>query len=106
ALLLAAIGTSWALSSEEEQAALAEAYGKWLNSLVEPTAITVRAERVDLTARACAIEHAASTLPHPALGRCAQRYAQFLRELSGEGDGLRRRQVLLVLHTHARARAT
>src|ERR1017187_3730531 len=37
ALLLTASGTSWALRSEEEQAALAEAYGRWLNSLVEPT---------------------------------------------------------------------
>jgi hypothetical protein len=106
ALLLAASGTSWALRSEEEQAALAEAYGKWLNSLVEPTAITVRAERVDLTERARAIERAASTLPHPALRRCAQTYAQFLCELAREGDGLRRRQILLVLTTRARERET
>ncbi len=67
ALLLAASGTSWALRSQEEQAALAEAYGKWLNSLVEPTAITVRSEAVDLTERASAIERAAPGLPHPAL---------------------------------------
>jgi hypothetical protein len=106
ALLLAASGTSWALRSEEEQAALAEAYGKWLNSLVEPTAITVRAERVDLTERASAIERAASTLPHPALRRCAQTYAQFLSELAREGDGLRRRQILLVLTTRTRERET
>jgi hypothetical protein len=106
ALLLAASGTSWALRSEEEQAALAEAYGKWLNSLVEPTAITVRAERVDLSGRASAIERAASTLPHPALRRCARTYARFLSELAREGDGLRRRQILLVLTTRTRERAT
>ena len=106
ALLLAASGTSWALRSEEEQAALAEAYGKWLNSLVEPTAITVRAERVDLTERARTIKDAASTLPHPALARCARTYARFLCELSREGDGLRRRQIILVLSTRTRERET
>jgi PrgI family protein len=106
ALLLSASGTSWALRSEEEQAALAEAYGKWLNSLVEPTAITVRAERVDLTEHSSAIETAAGALPHPALRRCAQTYARFLAELAREGDGLRRRQILLVLSTRTRERET
>jgi hypothetical protein len=106
ALLLEASGTSWALRSEEEQEALSEAYGKWLNSLVEPTAITVRAERVDLTDRASAIEQAARTLPHAALRRCAQDYAQFLSELALDGEGLRRRQILLVLSTRSRERAT
>jgi hypothetical protein len=106
ALLLAASGTSWALRSEEEQDALAEAYGRWLNSLVEPTAITIRAERVDLTERASAIEQAAGTLPHPALRRCAHDYAQFLSELALDGEGLRRRQILLVLSTRSRERAT
>jgi hypothetical protein len=105
-LLLAASGTSWALRSEEEQTALAEAYGRWLNSLVEPTAVTVRAERVDLTERARTIEDAASTLPHPALARCAQTYARFLCELSREGDGLRRRQIVLVLSTRTGERET
>ena len=106
ALLLAASGTSWALRSKEEQAALAEAYGKWLNSLVEPTAITVRSEAVDLTERASAIEHAAPGLPHPALRRCAHTYAQFLSELASEGEGLRRRQILLVLSSRSRERET
>jgi PrgI family protein len=104
ALLLTASGTSWALRSEEEQDALAEAYGKWLNSLVEPTAITVRAERVDLPGRADAIEQASATLPHPALQRCAHDYARFLCELAADGEGLRRRQILLVLSTRSRER--
>jgi hypothetical protein len=106
ALLLTASSTSWALRSEEEQAALAEAYGKWLNSLVEPTAITIRSEPVDLTARADAIEHAAPGLPHPALRRCAHTYAQFLSELASKGEGLRRRQILLVLSSRSRERDT
>ncbi len=105
-LLLTASGTSWALRSSEEQAALADAYGKWLNSLVSPCAITVRSELVDLTERAQAIERQAPGLPHPALERCARDYAQFLSNFATEGEGLRRRQILLVLSTHARERET
>ena len=104
ALLLTASGTSWALRSGEEQAALADAYGKWLNSLVAPCAITVRSELVDLTERAQAIEQSAPGLPHPALSRCAHDYAQFLANFAAEGEGLRRRQILLVLSTRARER--
>jgi hypothetical protein len=106
ALLLAASGTSWALRSSEEQAALVDAYGRWLNSLVEPTAITVRSEPVDLAERASAIKQAAPGLPHPSLRRCAHAYAQFLTQLAGEGEGLRRRQILLVLSTRIRERET
>lgn len=106
ALLLAATGTNWALRSEEEQAALADAYAKWLNSLIEPTTITVRSEPVDLTGHASAIEDAARSLPHPALRRCAHTYAQFLGELASEGEGLRRRQIVIVLATRERKRQT
>jgi PrgI family protein len=104
ALLLAASGTSWALRSSEEQQALAEAYGKWLNSLVAPAAITVRSQAVDLTGHAQAIERSACALPHPALARCAHAYAQFLANFVAEGEGLRRRQILVVLSSRARER--
>jgi hypothetical protein len=103
-LLLAAAGTNWALRSQEEQEALADAYAKWLNSLVEPTAITVRSEPVDLTGHAQAVEDASRALPHPALRRCAHTYAQFLTELASDGDGLRRRQIVVVLNTSNRKR--
>jgi PrgI family protein len=106
ALLLAASGTSWALRSEEEQAALIDAYGRWLNSLIEPATITVRSQPVDLGERASAIEDAARGLPHPALERCALTYARFLIDLAREGDGLRRRQILVVLSTRGRKRET
>jgi PrgI family protein len=106
ALLLLASATSWALRSAEEQAALSDAYGRWLNSLTEPTAITVRSQPVDLAQHAAAIEHAASGLAHTALERCARAYAQFLRELACDGDGLRRRQILVVLSSRARERDT
>jgi hypothetical protein len=106
AMLLAAAGTNWALRSEEEQEALADAYAKWLNSLIEPTTITVRSEPVDLNAHASKVEDASRTLPHPALRRCAHTYAQFLAELASEGDGLRRRQIVVVLTARKGKRET
>lgn len=104
ALLLAARGTNWALRSAEEQAALADAYARWLNSLIEPTTITVRSEPVDLAGHASTIEQTSRSLPHPALRRCAHTYARFLTELASEGDGLRRRQIVVVLSTRNRKR--
>jgi PrgI family protein len=101
-VLLSAAGTSWSLRSEEEQAALVEAFGRWLNSLSEPAAITVRSEPVDLAERASEVERAAPALPDPALRECARTYAQFLAQLAG--NDLRRRQILLVLTTRARER--
>lgn len=101
-LLLVASGTSWALRSKEEQSALVEAYGRFLNSLVEDTSIVVRSEPVDLAQHASEIEQSAQGLPHPALRDCAHTYAEFLSQLAGEG--LRRRQILLVLSTRTRER--
>jgi hypothetical protein len=101
-LLLRATGTSWQLRSEEEQHALAEAYGRWLNSLAEPAAIVVRSEGVELTGHASEIERASTGLAHPALRDCALAYARFLDGLAGEG--LRRRQIVLVLGTRTRGR--
>jgi hypothetical protein len=104
ALLLAASGTSWALRTEEEQTALAEAYAGWLNSLAAPTSILVRSEPVDLAGRASVIEDSAAGLPHPALEDCARDYARFLSGIAREGEGLRRRQILLVLVSRNRNR--
>lgn len=103
-LLMSAAGTSWALRSEEEQAALVEAFGKWLNSVVEPAAITVRSETVDLATHQAKIRDAAATLPNQALRYCAETYAGFLGELAAEGEGLRRRQILLALTSTNRDR--
>jgi hypothetical protein len=105
-LLAEAAGTSWALRASEEQHALTEAFGNWLNSLIEPAAITVRSEPVDLAAHAGAVERAARELPNSALRECATTYAGFLTALSDGGAGLRRRQILLVLTARAPDRAT
>lgn len=101
-LILAAAGGSWELRSREEQQALSEAYGRFLNSLAEPVAITVRSEPVDLAAHAAAIQDTAAQLPHAALRDCAATYIKFLTDLAGQG--LRRRQILLVLSTRAKQR--
>lgn len=102
ALILAAAGASWELRAREEQQALTEAYGRFLNSLAEPAAITVRSQPVDLAAHAAAIGEAAAALPHPALRDCAAAYTRFLADLAGQG--LRRRQILLVLSTRTKQR--
>lgn len=105
-LLAEAAGTSWALRAGEEQQALVEAFGKWLNSLTEPAAITVRSEPVDLAAHASTIENAARELPNQALRECATTYARFLAGLSTGGEGLRRRQILLALTARTTDRET
>jgi hypothetical protein len=100
-LLLAASGTSFALRSDEEQAALVEAFGRFLNGLVEPVQVAVRNEPLDLDARANTLHEAAAALPHPALTDAARGHARFLTELAG-GEGVRRREILLILTAQAR----
>jgi PrgI family protein len=104
-LLLRASSTSFALRSEEEQAALVEAFGRFLNGAAEPLEIVIASEPVDLDARAEACERAALELPNAALRRAALGHARFLSELAS-GEDVRRREILLVLSvTRARERA-
>lgn len=102
-LLATAGGTSFGLRGDDEQAALVEAYGRWLHSLTEPAAITVRSEPVDLAGKAARLRDGADELPHPALARAARGHADFLQELDADG-GVRRRQIVLTLTTAARDR--
>jgi PrgI family protein len=101
-LLATASGTSFTLRSDEEQAGLVEAYGRWLHALAEPAGITVRSQPVDLAGKASAIRGAAAELPHRALADAARGHAAFLDELGA--DGVRRRQIVLTLTTSARDR--
>ncbi|MBF9132758.1 PrgI family protein [Plantactinospora sp. S1510] len=89
-----------ALRTPDEQAALIEGWGRWLNSLSTPTQIVVSAQPVDLTSHSRALAAAADTQPHPQLrGACAD-YAEFLGDLAARRDPLRR-QVLVVNRTAA-----
>jgi hypothetical protein len=103
-MVLRASSASFALRSDEEQAALVEAFGRFLNATREPLQIAVRSEPVDLHTRANQVAEAATRLVEPALRRAAHGHARYLREL-GAGGELRRREILLVLVTRARERA-
>lgn len=100
-VLLRAASGSFALKSEEEQAALVESFGRFLNSLSDPVAIYVRSEPLNLDQRADALDHTAAEIAQPKLADAARAHARFLRELAAGGE-LRRRELLLSLCTRAR----
>jgi hypothetical protein len=103
-VVLRAASGSFALKSDEEQTALVEAFGRFLNSVSEPVAIYVRSEPVNLGHRADVLEQTAATIAPPKLADAALAHARFLRQLPAGGE-LRRRELLLVLCTRARAKA-
>jgi len=100
-LLLRASGTGFSLRSEEEQAALVEAFGRFLNALAEPIEIVIRSEPVELAPLLARLDEQAAVLAVPALAEAAQAHARFLAELASR-EGVRRREILLVLSTRAR----
>jgi hypothetical protein len=100
-LLLRASGTGFSLRSEEEQAALVEAFGRFLNALAEPIEIVIRSEPVELAPLLARLDEQAAVLPVPALAEAARAHARFLAELAAR-EGVRRREILLVLTTRAR----
>ena len=67
AAMVAATTVNLALRTADEQAALIEVFGRWLNSLSTPTQIVVSAQPVDLHSHADHLTQAADALPHPAL---------------------------------------
>jgi len=101
ALLLRASGTGFSLRSEEEQTALVEAFGRFLNALAEPIEIVVRSEPVELAPLLARLQEQADVLPVAALAEAARAHLRFLAELAAR-EGVRRREILLVLSTRAR----
>jgi hypothetical protein len=101
AVVLRAASGSFGLKSNEEQAALVEAFGRFLNSVSEPVAIYIRSEPLDLTDRATKLDEQAASLRGRALADAAQAHADFLRQLPAGGE-LRRRELLLLICTRAR----
>jgi hypothetical protein len=102
-LLLAAHGPAFELRSEEEQVALVEAFGRWLNGLAEPVSIYVQGQPADLDRHAQRLTAAVDELPHEALAAAARAHAAFLEQL-GVGESVRRREIILALSTRARDR--
>ena len=103
--LIACGTTNVALRTGEEQAALLDGFGRWLNALAGPAQIVVAAHRHDLTPYAAAVADATARLPHPALQAAADDYAGFLLELDATRDPLRR-QVLTVVAAGPAGQAT
>ncbi|MET7966221.1 PrgI family protein [Micromonospora sp. NPDC005305] len=103
AAMVATTNVNLALRTGDEQAALVDTFGRWLNSLSTPTQIVVSAQPVDLRSAARSLAHAAMQLPHPALTDAAGDHARFLDDLAARKDPLRR-QVLIVTGTSARER--
>jgi hypothetical protein len=100
-VLLRAAAGSFGLKSDEEQAALVESFGRFLNAVSDPIAIYVRSEPVELDERASTLERRAAEFSSAALADAACAHARFLRDLPS-GDELRRREILLLLCTRAR----
>jgi hypothetical protein len=100
AAMVAATNVNLALRTVDEQSALVDTFGRWLNSLSTPTQIVVSAQPVDLRSHARTLVAAADRLPHPALAAAAADHARFLDDLATRRDPLRR-QVLVVTRTSA-----
>jgi hypothetical protein len=98
AAMVAATTVNLRLRAGDEQAALVDLYGRWLNSLSTPTQIVVSAQPVDLGSHARDLVARASRMPHPALEDACANYAAFLHDLVVRRDPLRR-QVLIVTRT-------
>jgi hypothetical protein len=98
AAIVAATSVNLALRTADEQAALIDTFGRWLNSLSTPTQIVVSAQPVDLHSHARTLAQAADRMPHPALADAAADHARFLDDLAERRDPLRR-QVLIVTRT-------
>ncbi|WP_413644534.1 PrgI family protein [Micromonospora sp. RTP1Z1] len=100
AAMVAATNVNLALRTPDEQAALVDTFGRWLNSLSTPTQIVVSAQPVDLRSHARTLAQAVEALPHPALADAAADHARFLEDLAQRRDPLRR-QVLIVTRASA-----
>ncbi|MEV4536289.1 PrgI family protein [Asanoa sp. NPDC049518] len=94
------------LRTGDEQEALLEGFGRFLNSLTGPAQMVVAAQRQDLSAHAEVIAEAAHGLPHPALRTAADEHARFLVELAASRDPLRRQVLTVVTGPQAADAAT
>ena len=96
--LLRASATGFALRSDEEQQALVEAFGRFLNGLTDPVEIVVRSEPVDLNSWADRLEHTLPAASAPSLRAAAVAHARFVAELGSQAE-VRRREIVLVLRS-------
>jgi PrgI family protein len=102
--LLRASAASFALRSDDEQQALVEAFGRFLNGLADPVEIAVRSEPVNLSHWAKRLLAAVPASVNESVKSAAAAHARFVGEL-GEQAEVRRREIVLVLKTNERDRA-
>jgi len=102
-LLLRASATGFALRSEEEQQALVEAFGRFLNGLTDPIQISVHSQPVDLNGWASRLEQSIPAGASGLLRSAAAAHARFVAELGSHAE-VRRREIVLVLNTRTRER--
>lgn len=95
AVICSASAINLGLRNPDEQDALVEAFGRFLNSLGAPVQILIRSERTDLTRRVQNLRRQAAALPHPGLWAAAGEHAGYLQELASRREVLSRR-VLVV----------
>lgn len=95
AVICSASAINLGLRNPDEQDALVEAFGRFLNSLGAPLQILIRSERTDLTRRVQGLRRRTAALPHPGLRAAATEHAGYLQELASRREVLSRR-VLVV----------
>jgi hypothetical protein len=98
AAIVAATTVNLTLRTTDEQTALVDTFGRWLNSLHTATQIVVSAQPVDLASHAESLAARTRRLPHPALAAAGADHATFLADLAERRDPLRR-QVLIAART-------
>lgn len=104
-LLLRASAASFALRSEDEQQALLEAFGRFLNGLADPIEICVRSEPVNLDDWAEQLVRSLPANATDAVKLAAAGHARFVMQLAEQAE-VRRREIVLILKTGERERAS
>jgi PrgI family protein len=94
AAIVAATTVNLTLRTPAEQAALLDTFGRWLNSLTQPTQIVIANQPVDLQSAADTLTTRAAHLPNALLAAACADHAAFLTQLAHRRDPLRR-QVLI-----------
>jgi PrgI family protein len=97
AAIVAATTVNLTLRTAAEQAELLDSFGRWLNSLTDPTQIVIANQPVDLQSAADTLTTRAQHLRNPALAAACADHAMFLTQLAHRRDPLRR-QVLITTH--------
>jgi hypothetical protein len=104
-VLLRASAASFALRSEDEQQALLEAFGRFLNGLADPIEIAVRSEPVNLGDWAEQLVRSLPASATDAVKVAAAGHARFVTQLAEQAE-VRRREIVLILKASEHERAT